>query len=229
MTRFFLDIETLPAREDQWKKIAPRLRDSQKKKRRKGNAKQPSPEETYRNTSLSGDFGRILCMGMIVEADASEESLVLGWDDVAGRFIENEAAILRSFWERLRDFDLHRDLLIGHNLLDFDLRFIYHRSVVHRVRPAVVLSFRRYNNQPIFDTMLEWTKWNWQERISFDRLALVLGLPTSKSNEVSGEKIYDRFREGKYRLIRDYCEADVALTRQIYRRLTFADAHSDAG
>ena len=228
MTRFFLDIETLPATEDQWKEIEPRIREAREKKRGKTAAKRATPEEAYRNTSLSGAFGRILCIGMIIENRASDESIVLGWEDKSARFTEDEPAILRSFWERLREFDVRRDLLIGHNLFDFDLRFIYHRSVVHRVRPSVDLSFRRYSNQPVFDTMQEWSKWSWENRISLDRLALVLGLPTSKSDEVSGDKVYDRFREGKFRLIRDYCLADVVLTRQIYRRLTFADECSDA-
>jgi predicted PolB exonuclease-like 3'-5' exonuclease len=71
--------------------------------------------------------------------------------------------------------------------------------------------------------MQEWSKWGWQDRISLDRLALVLGLQPSKSDELSGGKIYQRYKEGKFRLIRDYCMADVALTRQVYRRLTFAD------
>jgi 3'-5' exonuclease len=223
VTRIFLDIETLPAKEDQWKEVEPRIREPRKRKRPKGNARLPGPEEAYRNTSLSGEFGRILCIGMIIEDDASEEPLVLGWDEQAGRFNEDEPAILRLFWERLREFDVRRDLLIGHNLFDFDLRFIDQRSVVHGVRPSVELDFRRYRNQPIFDTMQEWSKWGWQDRISLDRLALVLGLPTSKSDELSGSKIYQRYREGKFRLIRDYCMADVVLTRQVYRRLTFAD------
>ncbi len=229
VTRIFLDIETLPAKEDQWKEIAPRIRQGREKKRGKYAAGRASPDEAYRNTSLSGEFGRILCIGMIVEGEAGEESIVLGWEEHTERFSEDERAILQSFWGRLREFDVRRDLLIGHNLFDFDLRFIYHRSVVHRVRPAVDLSFRRFTNQPIFDTMQEWTRWSWQDRISLDRLALVLGLPTSKSHEVSGDKIYDRFREGKYRLLRDYCLADVVLTRQVYQRLTFADPRKEAG
>src|SRR5260370_6401585 len=134
---------------------------------------------------------------MIIEGHGSEEPLVLGWDEQAARFNEDEPAILRSFWERLREFDVRRDLLIGHNLFDFDLRFIYQRSVVHRVRPSVELSFRRYQSQPIFDTMQEWSKWGCQDRGSLDRFALVLGLPTSKSDELSCGDIYQLYKEGK--------------------------------
>ncbi len=136
MTRFFLDIETLPASEEQWKEVGPHIREAREKKRGK-RARKQLPEETHQGTSLSGEFGRILCIGMIVENDSSEESLVLGWDEQAGRFDEDEPLVLHSFWERLRDFDVRRDLLIGHNVMDFDLKFIYQRSVVQRVRPSV--------------------------------------------------------------------------------------------
>ncbi len=89
------------------------------------------------------------------------------------------------------------------------------------------MSFRRFQSQPIFDTMEEWSKWSQDKKISLDRMALALGLPTSKLDEVSGEKVYQRFCEGKFRVIRDYCMADVVLTRQVYRRLTFAKGPLD--
>src|SRR5260370_40651517 len=111
-------MKTLPAKEDQWKEVEPRIREARKRKRPKGNARLPSPEEAYRNTSLSGEFGRILCIGMIIEDDASEEPLVVGWDEQAGGFNEDEPAILRPFLGRPRQFDVPPDLLIEPNFFD---------------------------------------------------------------------------------------------------------------
>ena len=57
------------------------------------------------------------------------------------------------------------DRIVGHNIYDFDLKFILKRSVVHGVRPTVDLSFARYRNQPIFDTMYGWEWWSYGSRV----------------------------------------------------------------
>ena len=223
MKKIFLDIETLPASDAVWKQLPPKVRDDLAAKFRKTGTPKQKMDEAYRRTSLIGDLGRILCIGLLVEDEQQGSPVVLGWDEAAGRFREDEPALLRELWDALRDFEAHRDLLIGHNVLEFDLRFIHQRSVVHRVKPSVELSLRRYSSQPVFDTMQEWSKWSRQERVSLDRIALALGLASSKTEEISGATVYDRYLEGQHRLIREYCAADVVLTRAVYRRMTFAD------
>jgi predicted PolB exonuclease-like 3'-5' exonuclease len=135
----------------------------------------------------------------------------------------DEGRTLRAFWKLLRNFNPRRDLLIGHNIFDFDLLFLYKRSVIHRVRPSVELSFARYRSQPIFDTMYEWEKWRWGRRhASLDELARVLNLPSSKQ-EMDGARVYEEFCAGHHERIACYCMKDVELTRQVYYRLTFMD------
>ena len=93
----------------------------------------------------------------------------------------DEARTLRAFWKLLKSFNKKRDLIIGHNIFDFDLLSLYKRSIIQRGRPSAELSFARYCSQPIFDTMHEWEKWRWQRRhISLDKSARILGLETSK-------------------------------------------------
>ena len=221
MKTIFLDIETLPAPPERWSEIEKQVRRRTSAKSKPSDSIAKKQEDTFRQTSLSGDFGRILCIGTIVQTSTGESERVLGWDEESKRFIEDEAAILRAFWELLVPWD-PADLLVGHHIFEFDLKFIYQRSVVNRVKPTVELDFRRYRNRPIFDTMRGWTKWSMQDSPSLDRLALILGLPSSKTEEVSGAKVYDLYQAGKFQQIRDYCMADVRLTREIYRRLTFA-------
>jgi len=69
--------------------------------------------------------------------------------------------------------------------------------------------------------MHEWNKWSGGKGPKLEVLARILGLRSSKTEEISGDKVYSAFQEGRYKLIHDYCLADVALTREIYRRLTF--------
>jgi hypothetical protein len=134
--------------------------------------------------------------------------------------------MLQEFWDRMRGFRPSVDRIVGHNIFDFDMKFILKRSIIHAVRPTVDLSFARYRNQPIFDTMWEWERWSYGSRTSLDRLAGALGLASSKANGVDGSTVYALFMKGHHRAIRDYCADDVALTRAIYRRMTFTDYES---
>jgi predicted PolB exonuclease-like 3'-5' exonuclease len=119
-----------------------------------------------------------------------------------------------------------RDRIVGHNIFDFDLKFIFKRSVIHGVRPCVDLSFARYRNQPIYDTVMEWERWSFNSKISLDKLGLVLNLPSSKEQGIDGSRVYELFLAGEHQTIRDYCLRDVALTRRIYKRMNFENCAS---
>jgi hypothetical protein len=184
--------------------------------------------DDYLKTSLSGDFGRILCIGYIAEDEQGNlDSGVIGWNAHREEFTLDEQAILRQFWRVLEGFSPRRDVIVGHNIFDFDLKFIYKRSIIHKLRPSVDLSFARYRSAPIFDTMHEWEKWSYGSKISLDKLARVLSLPSSKAGGIDGSLILPLFKEGQHRVIRDYCMEDVEVTRAIYRRMVFADSGPD--
>lgn len=204
-----IDIETLPASEVLGSDY---LSDGALKK------------DDYEKTALSGDFGRVLCIGYIIEDGRGVESSgVIGWDEAIGRFKCDERACLTEFWRIMRGFRSETDQIVGHNIFDFDLKFIYKRSIVHGVRPTVDLSFARYRSRPIYDTMCEWERWSFGSRIKLDRLARVLSLPSSKTDGIDGSCIFRLFEQGQHQLIHDYCCRDVELTRSIYRRMVFAD------
>lgn len=184
-----------------------------------------SAGQDHRRSSLNGDTGRLLCIGFIDEGCGREPVKgVLGWDRERGCFADNESEVLSAFWEMMRTFRPCLDRIVGHNIYNFDLRFIYKRSVVCGVRPSINLNFARYRDQPIYDTMCEWEKWHLRDTISLDRLARVLGLESPKTNECDGSRIAELFARGEHKTIRDYCLRDVITTRRIYRRMTFADA-----
>lgn len=210
MRRIFVDIETLPP--DQGSPGADvRQWDG------------THPSEEFRRLALDGDYGRVLTIGVIIEQNNRKTHRgLLGRERQTMMFHLDEARTLRGFWKLLCGFDIRRDLVIGHNLFDFDLPFIYKRSIIHRVRPAVELPFTRYRSRPIFDTMHQWNKWSPRKFISLDRLAKVLGLESSKGQGIDGRLIYDRFCEGYHQEIADYCMRDGDLVRAVYYRMTFA-------
>jgi hypothetical protein len=208
VTKVFLDAETLPP--DESDPLCGRESGS-------------GADEEFRQLALKPEFGRILCIGLIIERDGEVVTRgVLGRDRSTGRFHLDEARILRAFWKLIKDFDERRDLIIGFNVLDFDLHYIYTRSVIRRVRPSIDVCFARYRQRPVFDCM--WAFTHWRHRISLDDLARVLGLDSPKQDGMDGSRVYDLFLEGRHQEIADYVMRDCECTRAIYRRLIFDDA-----
>lgn len=180
--------------------------------------------DDYLKMALNGDFGRILCIGYVDEDSwGSIRRGVIGWNERGDQFIENESRLLIEFWQMLKGFRISVDQIVGHNIFDFDLKFIYKRSVICGVRPTIDFSFARYRNKPIFDTMYEWERWSYGSKISLDNLAKALSLVSSKKAGINGSNIFDLFQSGQHRAIYDYCLRDVELTRAIYRRMVYAD------
>jgi hypothetical protein len=199
MKKLFLDIETLPASPDKHRVL------QALHQKRIDAGKNPGDFERYlERTSLDGTWGRIACISFGVD-DGPAESLC-----------GDEVNILRTFW----DVATGIDLFVGFNILDFDLRFIYQRSIIQCVSPSRELSFARYRQAPIYDVMREWQRWD-RSYITLDALALALDLPTSKGGEIEGKNVSQAFEDGRIGEICRYCEADVELTRAIYYRMTF--------
>ena len=205
----FLDIETIPAEESDKKSALDLVL---KKKQRYGkevDLGKENMEQLYRDTAVSGDFGRIFCIGYALED--GQVQIIYG----------EEKKILEEWWK----VAAKGDCFIGHNIMEFDLRFIYKRSIVNRIKPSAKhlnLSFARYRNFPIFDTMKEWEKWS-NSYITLDALAKILQLPSSKDGGIDGSQVFDFFLAGKYKEIYEYCKRDVQLTRQVYNRMLFKD------
>jgi predicted PolB exonuclease-like 3'-5' exonuclease len=120
------------------------------------------------------------------------------------------------------DFNSSRDLFIGHNILDFDLPFIYKRSIIHQIKPTLHLPFRRFQRQPIFDTMWEWSCW--RHRIALDDLAQALAIPSPKELGVNGGNVYDLYQQGRHEEIAQYCMRDVLCVRAVFHRLQYETA-----
>ena len=199
-TSMFLDIETLPAEKEKHEMLKEIHR-----KRADDGKKVKTVEEFIEETNLGGAFGRIACISYAIN-DGEVKSL-------SG----DEKEMLKDFWELAKD----ADLFIGFNIIGFDLRFIYQRSIVRGVKPTKDLSFARYKNYPIYDLMCEWNKWDMQSHINLDSLAKALGIPSSKGGEIEGKNVARAYEEGRIAEICKYCESDVEATRKIYYKMTF--------
>lgn len=219
MRRLFLDIETIPAGDEQREALKILYEKKLAKKNKKENSDNHIDFEQFLlGTSFDGSFGRILCIAYAIDDGPVE---VLDGE-------EDESKMLEKFWEIVKSISIparnpqwpdYGVQFIGHNVMDFDLRFIYQRSIVNRVRPAYELPFARYKNYPIYDTMKEWAKWS-MNSIGLEHVALALGIPTPKDG-IDGSQVFDFFKAGKTKEICEYCKRDVECTREVYKRMTF--------
>ena len=162
--------------------------------------------ELIKKLSLSAATAKIICLCYAIDPPADGPIQVLQGE---------ETDIIKNFWKLAVDCNL----FVGHNILDFDLRFIYQRSIIHQIKPSRDIPFTRFRNAPIYDTMQEWSKWG-REHVSLDTLSKALGIPSPKEN-LDGSKVYPYYRAGKLPEIIEYCKRDVDSVRQVYKRLTF--------
>jgi DNA polymerase elongation subunit (family B) len=182
-------------------------------------------ERCYQLGSLNATSGRVLSIAVHVGSVAgldfhdlqqSRTEHVFGID--ADNEEQDEKRALRDFLELLKDFDSDMDELVGHNIIGFDLPFIFQRCLVNNLSVRRFVNLADFNVRGVFDTMHRW--WLGTRRtVSLDDLAWALGIESSKTVEVEGSKVFDLYQAGKLAEIREYNLKDVRLTRQVYERL----------
>lgn len=215
--RFFFDAETVPADESQHALLrevfdAKRAKAAEKAKKAVRERKEPTEEEveeTFQEfvlkTSFDGNFGRVVAVAYAL--DDGEVVALSG----------TETEILEAFWAAYAG----ATRMIGHNIRDFDLPFLVRRSRILGVKPSALPNLARYRHDQVYDTLHEWNLWSGKAG-SLDVLARLLGLPTSK-DEMSGADVWPYFQAGRIAEICEYCKKDVALTREVYKKMTFND------
>lgn len=183
-------------------------------------------EAAVARTSFDGALGRICVIGWAIDNDPVA---VLhtgdGWSSAAA-----EAAMLRAFFADIDSLSVEegiRSEWVGHNVADFDLRFIFQRAVIHGIRPSMYIPFRAKPwGDRIFDTMVAWS--GIKDRVSLDKLCRSLGV-AGKGSELGGEdidgsRVWEYVKAGRIADVATYCKGDVERVREIHSRMTFARA-----
>jgi len=173
-------------------------------------------DKAWRDTALDGTSGELLAIGLAINEEAVQVFL--------RRLDEPEDQLLREAFAWIEQQpscqgELRSDTIwVGHNVL-WDLRFLFQRCAVHGVTPPAPL---RLETRPswsgmVVDTMQLWAGYN--GKISLDRLCRALRIPSPKTEDADGSKVWDLVCDERYKVIRDYCARDVEAVRQIHRRL----------
>lgn len=216
----YFDIETIPTQSDNLKNyIINNLTPPANYKKTESISAwiEENKEPAYRKTALNGGFGQIVCIGYAINDSDVKTIYFDNW-------AESEKEILETFFNDLKNcYTPSADIIpnfIGHNIENFDLRFIYKRAIVLGIKPPsfLPLNSKSYNNMYIFDTMTEWE--GKRGFVSLNEVCVSLGLPT-KGDEIDGSKVWDFVQSGKIKLVAEYCASDVEKVRAIHKRFTF--------
>ncbi len=182
-------------------------------------------ERCYQLGSLSATSGRILSIavheGPVAGLDFGgieqrETERVFGIDHDGEE--QDEKKTLLAFLDYMKAFDPDTDELVGHNLLGFDLPFIFQRCLVHCISARPIVDLAEYRVRGVFDTMHAW--WLGAKRfVSLDDIAWALGIESSKTATAEGSKVFELYQAGKLAEIREYNLNDVRVTRKVYERM----------
>lgn len=182
-------------------------------------------ERCYQLGALSAASGRIICLavhvgmvpGMEIAGLEHKQTEHVFGIDLDGRE-EDEKRALTGFLDLLQDFDSDTDEIVGHNILGFDLPFIFQRCLVNNIRVRPFIDLSEFHVRGVFDTMHQW--WLGSKRlIGLDDIAWALGIESSKTAEAEGSKVFDMYQADKLAEIREYNLNDVRLTRKVYERM----------
>lgn len=137
----------------------------------------------------------------------------------------DEADIVQRFFDGIEKYSPD---LVSWNGSGFDLPVLHYRALKHGIQAE------RYWEMGDNDRDFKWnnylSRFHWRHvdlmdvlagfqprgRASLDQMAVLLGFPGKLG--MSGDKVWDTFKEGGIREIRDYCETDVLNTWLVYLR-----------
>jgi hypothetical protein len=171
-------------------------------------------EALYRKTGLDGAFGQVCVIGWALDTDQPAATAEM-----------DEGALLRRFFAELCEIpsnEVFQTTVVGHNVANFDLRFLTQRSIVRGIRPHPVIAraaqAKPWEQEKVYDTMLQWAGVG--GRISLDKLCKALSVPSPKG-DLDGSKVWDYVRDGRIDEVLNYCMKDVAAVRSVWQRMTF--------
>lgn len=183
----------------------------------KEEATEAAAQVEWRKTSFDGAYGHVCVIGLAID---DEPPISLYFDT----WHANERDVLINFFTyldgRISEYPNVRPTFIGHNLVEFDLRFLFQRCVVLGVKPSRYIPFgAKPWDDNVYDTMV---RWGAKAGGSLDKITKALGL--GGKGDIDGSKVWDYVRDGRIAEVAEYCKHDVELTRALYKRMTFADS-----
>lgn len=157
--------------------------------------------ETYSHTDIPHCFfpenGYVISIAYAID----NEDIIC----ILAEELKDEREILRDFWKVVGEVE--DPLLIGHNILSFDLMYLLYRSKYYNI----ILP-----NFSVFDTITAKRRLN-GKFYNLNDLAKELEVDMEKIN--SGMRVKELYDNCMFDCLEEYNKQDVRMTREIYKKL----------
>ena len=195
----YLDIETIPGLAPNIDDIVPdaRLKDPEKIQA----DKLSKQEKEWTKQSFDPFVGEIFCIGMAI--DDEDPFCIVGTD---------EEEMMRQFEEEIGKYAY--PILVGHNLLEFDARWLFVKGLRYRLT-STVTTFN--NTKNMRDTMRIMDGPAWKTMTSQDKMAKNFGF--EGKGEIDGSMVWGLVKAGQGDKVCKYCCSDVSTLRKCFKEL----------
>jgi hypothetical protein len=229
MNTIIFDIETGPLPENELLAMLPAFDPAEVKT---GNLKDPAKiaekiaeaEANHRRdfierAALDPLTGRVVAIGVMLaaphpdplpSAKREKKFFIIGHDD--------EAQTLREFWALVRGEMDRLNPLVGFNIFNFDLPFLFRRSWKHRVPVPFGLRRGRYWDDQLTDLRDCWQLGDRQAKGSLDSIAKHLGVGAKNGDGKAFPELWQSDRQSAEAYLRN----DVELTAKVAAALGVA-------
>jgi len=165
--------------------------------------------------ALVPEFAKIICVSAGV-VDKEGELKKMSY------FNSDEKVLLEEVNKLLNRVNGPGFSICGHNVKNFDIPMIAKRMMINGIKPSSILP--SYDTKPweirAIDTKEIWQYGQFGAISSLELMCISMGIPTPKSDEISGDKIHHLFwNENKYDLIKEYCEKDVDTVFEVVKKI----------
>jgi predicted PolB exonuclease-like 3'-5' exonuclease len=165
--------------------------------------------------ALVPEFAKIICVSAgVVDKDGELKKM--------SYFNSDEKVLLEEVNKLLSRVNGPGFSICGHNVKNFDIPMLAKRMMINGIKPSSILP--SYDTKPweirAIDTKEIWQYGQFGALSSLELMCISMGIPTPKSDEISGDKIHNLFwNENKYDLIKEYCEKDVDTVFEIVKKI----------
>ena len=168
-----------------------------------------------KRSALVPEFAKIICVSAgVVDKDGELKKM--------SYFNSDEKVLLEDVNKLLGRVNGTGFSICGHNVKNFDIPMLAKRMLINGIKPSSILP--NYDTKPwevrAIDTKEFWQYGQFGAISSLELMCISMGIPTPKSDEISGDKIHHLFwNENKYDLIKEYCEKDVDTVFEVVKKI----------
>ena len=206
MNKLVLDIETI--KDDSMVPFIPEKKPSDKK-------------EPWEKVQFDSNYNKICCIslfdGTFEKKDETKDVIIelpVAKHFGLSEFDFDEKKLLDAFWM----YVVNVEKFITFNGLEFDIPYLYKRSLLQRSQPSVWISLKKYYVENHIDVRAILGNWSTSASGNLDLYCKIM-LGKSCKNNMDGSEVQKYWNEKRYEEIYKYCDNDCIYLWEIYQKM----------